>query len=382
MNHVASHDRIRQLFHTCDGDDQKIFTEIEALARVQGEQIYSAVLSYLFGRDFSLSEAGHYWREATEPIRRADSPDQSFRALLLNYLRQKTTILNNPRIIESHVLEEIKRSAVTDDLTQLYNQSYFKKQLQQAIDLTPQEEEQTFGVLIFDLDYFKQFKDRCGHLKGDEILRKIAEIMLEICNELDLPARYGGDKFAILLPDHNLEEAFMKAETLRKIIASKTFSCQERLDSKHLTISGGVACYPLNGTTPEALIEAADRLLYQAKKTHNTILPRVEETRRARRHQFRNIVELKIEGQDEFTQVLSSNICQAGLSLKTDCSPAVGTRVELIFSYPFWPDNLETTGKIRHICGTPAPGTYRVGIEFDRPQEGFCEKLLPTQHQL
>jgi diguanylate cyclase (GGDEF)-like protein len=378
MNHVARQDRIRQLFHTCDGDDQKIFTEIEALARVQGEQIYSAVLSYLFDRDFSLSEAGHYWREATEPIRRADSPDQSFRALLLNYLRQKTTLLNNPRIIESHVLEEIKRSAVTDDLTRLYNQSYFKRQLQQAIDLTQPEAGQTFSVLIFDLDYFKQFNDRCGHLKGDEILRQIGEILLENCSELDLPARYGGEEFAVLLPDHNLEEAFQKAEAIRKIIADRTFSGQDRLDSKHLTISGGVACYPLNGTTPEALIEAADRLLYQAKKTRNTILPRVEETRGARRHQFRNIVELRIEGQEGFFQVLSSNICQAGLSLKTDCSPAVGTSVELIFSYPFWPENLETRGKIRHISATPATGAYRLGIEFDSPQDGFCEKLLPT----
>ncbi len=377
MNNFAMQTGIQHLFYDFNEDDDRIYKAIESLAKKHGDRVYSAALSYLFGKNFTIKQAGHYWREATASINQTSGPNQSFRATLLNYLRQKTTELTNPLIIESRDLEAIRLAAVTDGLTQLYNQSYFKQQLQQSIDLANQQAGQTFSILFFDLDHFKQFNDRCGHLQGDQVLRQIGKILRQHTGELDLPTRYGGEEFAILLPDCNLENALQLAETIRESIARESFSGQDRLDTCNLTISGGVANYPQHGTNVGELIEAADRYLYEAKGTRNAILPRLEEARVANRHQFNNIVEFKLAGQDRFTPALSSDISHTGLSLKCDCSPAIGTRVELFFRHPFWPRNLETIGQIRYVGHNSEACTYRLGIQFENPQDNFCSMLRP-----
>jgi diguanylate cyclase (GGDEF)-like protein len=377
MHNIAMQEGIRNLFYQCDEDDERIYSAIEALAETQGERVYHEALNYLFAKDFSLAQASRYWREATASISKTGDHKQSFRAALLDYLRQKTTELTNPRIIESHDLEEIQLSAVTDGLTRLYNQSYFKQQLQQAIELANSEAGQTFSIIIFDLDHFKQFNDRCGHLQGDLALRQIGDILRTSTGELDLPARYGGEEFSILLPDCNLEAAIPLAERIRGAIDSKIFTGQERLDNNNLTISGGIACYPQHGQTADELIEAADRRLYEAKTTRNAILPRLDDARGANRHQFRNIVEIRLEGRQTFTSALSSDISHTGLSLKSDSAPQIGTKVFLQFRYPFWPKNLETTGTVRHVGGNTSAGAFKLGIQFDTPQNDFFKILLP-----
>lgn len=381
MNGVAIQDGIRQIFKKCGEDDNRLFAAIEDLAQSQGERTYHEALSYLFDKNFSLDRASHYWREATAAIRKPDGSIHSFRAALLDYLRHKTNELHDPRIIESRDLEEIRRSAVTDGLTQLYNQSYFKQQLQQAIDLAHREAGQTFSLVLFDLDHFKQFNDRCGHLQGDQVLRKLGEILHNRCGELDLAARYGGEEFALLLPDCNMEEAIQLAESIREAVARELFRGQDRLDNSNLTISGGIASYPLNGGSASELIEAADRQLYEAKATRNAVLPRLDDTRSASRHQFRNIVELKLPGAGHFTSALSADISASGLSLKSDISATIGTQVSLRFRYPFWPEDLEISGIVRHIGGTPAAGAFKLGIQFEEAQSTFCNMLTPESSE-
>ena len=84
-----------------------------------------------------------------------------------------------------------------------------------------------------------------------------------------------------------------------------------------------------------------------------------------------------MEGEDEFSSALSSDISHTGLSLKSAGKPQIGNKVKLRFRYPFWPENLETSGTIRHIGGLPAAGAFKLGIQFDSPQNAFCKQLLP-----
>ena len=377
METLALSEGIRHAFNHCGTNDEQLFLTIESLADKQGDRAYHEALNYLFARNFSLDQASRYWREATANLRRNSGQLCSFRAALLDYLRNKTNELRDPRIIEASTLAEIQRSAVSDGLTRLYNQSYFKQQLHQAVALANRQSGQSFSVILFDLDHFKQFNDRCGHLQGDNALRLLSEILQNHTDDLDLPARYGGEEFAVLLPDTNLEEAIQRAEAIRKAVEQQAFAGQEKLDTTNLTISGGVACYPQDGTTANALIEAADHMLYAAKVARNMVQPRLDNTRCASRHHYRNIVELRLAGQPRFASALSADISHRGLSLKSDRSPEIGSVVELRFRYPFWPRNLETFGYVRHISGTPAAGSFKIGIEFDQPQNSFCAMLLP-----
>lgn len=377
MEALALSEGIRHAFSHYATDDEQLFLTIESLANKQGDRAYHEALNYLFARNFSLDQASHYWREATSNLHRQPDKRCSFRAALLDYLRNKTNELTNPRIIEASALEEIQRSAVSDGLTRLYNQSYFKQQLHQAVELANRQSGQSFCIILFDLDHFKQFNDRCGHLQGDNALRLLSQILQDRSDELDLPARYGGEEFALLLPDSLLGEAIERAEAIRRAVEQQYFPGQEKLDAANLTISGGVACYPQHGASANALIEAADRMLYEAKITRNMVLPRLDNTRCASRHQYRNIVELRLAGQPRFSPALSADISHRGLSLKSDRSPKLGSVVELRFRYPFWPRNLETFGYVRHVSGTPAAGSFKIGVEFDQPQDEFCAALLP-----
>jgi diguanylate cyclase (GGDEF)-like protein/PAS domain S-box-containing protein len=125
----------------------------------------------------------------------------------------------------------------------------------------------TFTVFMIDLDHFKSINDRFGHQAGDEVLVETVRIMMENLRKTDFLGRYGGEEFLIVMPDTALDEGYRIAERIRVKIKDTRFYH----DSVDLTISGGIAQWDHNSISE--LIETADRLLYQAKKSgRNTIL--------------------------------------------------------------------------------------------------------------
>ncbi|MDD5703485.1 MAG: diguanylate cyclase, partial [Dehalococcoidales bacterium] len=120
----------------------------------------------------------------------------------------------------------------------------------------------SFSLIILDLDLFKSFNDTFGHLAGDELLRQIGAIMKNTVREADQAFRYGGDEFAILLPQTPLDAALRVAERIRQ----QTFATVE-IESKPISVSLGLASWPANGLSPEEVLASADAALYQAKKS-------------------------------------------------------------------------------------------------------------------
>lgn len=157
--------------------------------------------------------------------------------------------------------EQLERQALSDPLTGLPNRRALEEHLRRVLR---DRHVEAVSVLLIDFDNFKPLNDSRGHLFGDAVLQAIAERLARSLRPSDLVARYGGDEFAVVLPGVDLSKAHEIAERLRQTIASSPFEIRGQRVT--LTISLGVAGYPLHGDTPEALLHAADEALYVAKR--------------------------------------------------------------------------------------------------------------------
>jgi len=151
--------------------------------------------------------------------------------------------------------------SITDGLTGLYNHRHFQEQLEVEVK-RGQRYDLNLSLIMIDLDHFKEFNDSYGHLEGDTLLRKIAQILKSSLRETDFVARYGGEEFAVILPETNKEGASIAAERVRRALSEQTFG---EVGAK-MTVSLGVASYPDDACLRAALIRKADEALYRAKR--------------------------------------------------------------------------------------------------------------------
>jgi diguanylate cyclase (GGDEF)-like protein len=171
-----------------------------------------------------------------------------------------TQVLKNlvTRVREREGQGELERLSVTDGLTGLYNRRHLTGTLANEVQRS-RRLKRTFSILLMDVDHFKQYNDSHGHLAGDAVLVKIAEILRKTTRAVDSVARYGGEEFLVLLLEATIATAASVAERIRDRVASEAF------ESGKVTVSVGAAEYPGHGDTPEELIAGADAAMYQAK---------------------------------------------------------------------------------------------------------------------
>jgi diguanylate cyclase (GGDEF)-like protein len=161
--------------------------------------------------------------------------------------------------------QEIQQLAVRDGLTGLHNYRYFRQQIDRIV-----QQARRYGsplsMLMIDLDNFKACNDSYGHLKGDMILKEVAVLLLTHTRASDLVTRYGGEEFAVLLPETGVEHAHSVGEKIRQVIEEHPFALAAGEQPKSLTISVGVASSS-GELSADALIQRADEALYRAKET-------------------------------------------------------------------------------------------------------------------
>jgi len=158
--------------------------------------------------------------------------------------------------------ENLRQRAIHDELTGLYNYLFMEETLEVELHRSKRSG-RPFGIMMFDLDHFKELNTTFGHPRVNQFLREFGKMLKSSVRAGDIACRYGGDEFLIILPETSQEITCQRAEELRQQI--RKLCIRNESSSRGITVSIGVASYPDNGASVEELIQAVDNAAYQAK---------------------------------------------------------------------------------------------------------------------
>ncbi len=167
-------------------------------------------------------------------------------------------------IRKTRLYQTVQELSVIDGLTQVYLRRHVLNLLENEKNRMAKHQ-QSFSILILDVDYFKNVNDTYGHLMGDKILKGLVQLLKKQLRPFDIIGRYGGEEFIIGLPETSKKDATWIADRFRQSIAQNEFECFGKL--LHITVSIGLSSFPEDGQELSLMIELADQALYQAK--HN-----------------------------------------------------------------------------------------------------------------
>jgi diguanylate cyclase (GGDEF)-like protein len=193
---------------------------------------------------------------------RYDSGTESFRES-----RQRLAISAASQIALSlaslQLRETLREQAMRDPLTLLFNRRFLEESLARELQLAARKM-QSIAVLFLDLDHFKRFNDTFGHDAGDMVLQSLADLFRTFFRASDICCRYGGEEFAIILPESSSHDAAIRADALRSEVKSLRLQYKKQTLGQ-LTLSVGVAAFPEHGSTSAELLKIADQCLYESK---------------------------------------------------------------------------------------------------------------------
>ncbi|HLJ67356.1 MAG TPA: bifunctional diguanylate cyclase/phosphodiesterase, partial [Chloroflexota bacterium] len=169
-------------------------------------------------------------------------------------------------LYQSLMVPRLKREAETDAKTGLYNARHFAALFAAELERAHRFD-RPLAVIMADLDHLREINNTYGHLAGDTVLTGVAGIIQATVRDYDIAARFGGEEFALILPEVEEEQALELAERLRRAIEGARFSVSPAADDLGVTMSLGVACYPHDGRTTTELLHIADTAVYAAKSS-------------------------------------------------------------------------------------------------------------------
>ena len=179
--------------------------------------------------------------------------------------------LNDLAAIAAVAVENARlyKLATVDIMTKLKVHHFFQMKLRENIEACKKHDRENFSIFLTDIDHFKKFNDTYGHQLGDLVLKEVARVLREACRDSDIPCRYGGEEFAVILPNTNILEAFASAERIRHSVEKLEVPNPSDVgdDVLKVTISIGVAEYNAAiDEEPRMLVERSDKALYKAKR--------------------------------------------------------------------------------------------------------------------
>ncbi len=179
---------------------------------------------------------------------------------------QMVTNFGSLALVSAKSMKALKTMANHDGLTGLLNKRCFTGELAANSLVECESKARPFSIFIFDIDHFKNYNDTNGHPAGDALLKRMAGLIKQQVRPGDMACRYGGEEFVVAMPDTDRDAALDLADKMREMIATTDFEHREKQPLGYVSISGGVASFPKDGTSVSELIKLADESLYESKK--------------------------------------------------------------------------------------------------------------------
>ncbi|MGA8430556.1 MAG: diguanylate cyclase [Candidatus Sulfotelmatobacter sp.] len=161
--------------------------------------------------------------------------------------------------------ETLREQSIRDPLTRLFNRRFLEESLERELQIASRKK-QAIAVLFLDLDHFKKFNDTFGHDAGDVVLQALADLFRTFFRSTDICCRYGGEEFAIILPESSANDAALRANALRAEVKSLRLQYKKQ-NLGHLSLSAGIAGFPEHASASDELLKIADQCLYQSKSS-------------------------------------------------------------------------------------------------------------------
>ena len=345
-----------------------------------GNDVYRDVLRLMTQMDFEADEAREHWfaiQEHRAGLSRTLARDVGLQVAVCDYFLNIKPRLKDLVFVDVQSLVQKERSALVDELTGLYNRRYFKEALSREMERSARFS-QPFSLLILDIDHFKDYNDTLGHQAGDRVLKELADVLRNQSRSIDHVVRYGGEEFVLILPQSETKQSLMAAERYRSAVEHHPFYGQERTPSGNLTVTIGVAAYPLDAITSTELFKKADEALYKGKEIRNRIVCWGQHYRRFSRYPLSMELVLQEKGGDGFDRIpgMATNISPNGLGCITDRPLEPGLPLCAVFRFGQEGDELEVKARVVRLDKTPeSEKSYYLGLSFDL-EGGEEEKIL------
>ncbi len=334
------------------------------LARECGDEIYTEALYRLSRLELPPSEARDTVQAILlhqEGLCQTLGRSVSMVTAMCDYFMQVNPMLREPVLIEVNLLRQREESAYKDELTGLFNRHSFAQEI-------PREMERfrrfgyPFALLMLDLDHFKLVNDTYGHSAGDQALRDIAKVLGETARLLDTVVRYGGEEFAIILPQAGREEAIGVAERIRLAVQRKhiVFAGQEL---PAITVSVGLACFPADALDMASLVQRADQALYQAKVTRNCVRPFNDRQRNHTRYVLTDPLALRLSDNTGQIFAVARDISFGGLLCDTHKPVDKTSTIELELTDSVLGISLPVIAQVSRVVSV-GDGNYQLGLSF------------------
>lgn len=360
-------EQISDILETHRDDDHHLVQELENIIKQDGERVYPVIFEMICRLKLDSEKGAYLWNGVLahkKEMERRFEQNVGIRTSLCDYLCTVNNTLANPMVVETRVFEDHTQAHMYDYLTGLYSRGFLNNTLERELALSKRHEAE-LSVLFFDIDHFKTVNDTYGHAAGDECLTMTAQIIKKTIRAEDTAVRYGGEEIVVILPRTGKTKAFAIAERIRKQTMAFEFVSQKT--AFNVTISGGLASYPMDGYECKQLLAHADQAMYKAKADgRNNVVAYSSEKRRYVRMDFNTQIKVQPVGFHEDPEAFeaeSRDISTRGILFETALFFKIGTKLKLHIPLTHSDASINVTGIVVRNELNP-DGTYDTGISF------------------